>query len=120
MALVNKVDQRVKSTLEKVIEFQLITYCFFNDIKVSSADLKCLVELSKISEIELTEFCVKLTDLGIFKSPQSARNAISKASKKNLITKIGKNKKKISINSDINIQSSGIVLLDYKILGIES
>ena len=61
-----------------------------------------------------------MTELGIFKSPQSARNAIAKASKKDLITKIGKNKKKILLNPAINVQTKGSVLLDYKILGLET
>lgn len=120
MALVNKVEQKIKVSLNETIEFQIITYCFFNDIKISNADLRCLVELAKHKDIELTEFCNDLTELNIFKSAQSARNAISKASKKDLITKIGKNKKKILVNPIIKIQSEGTVLLDYKILGIES
>ena len=120
MALVNKVEQKIKVSLNETIEFQIITYCFFNNIKISNADLKCLVELSKYKDVELTEFCNNLTELNIFKSAQSARNAISKTSKKNLITKIGKNKKKILVNPVMNIQSKGTVLLDYKILGVES
>ena len=55
--------------------------------------------------------------MNIFKSPQSARNAITKAEKKGLLSKSGNNKKTITINSNINIQTSGLVLLDYKILG---
>ena len=56
---------------------------------------------------------------GIFKSSQSARNAITKAEKKNLLLKKGHNKKTISLNPDINVQPNGLVLLDYKILGRE-
>jgi len=120
MTLVNKVDKKIKVSLDEIIEYQIITYCFFNKLQISNADLKCLAELAKQKEIELTVFCNNLTDKGIFKSPQSARNSIAKASKKNLIIKIGNNKKKISLYTGINVQTEGTVLLDYKILGIET
>ena len=68
----------------------------------------------------MTKFCLKIVSINIFKSPQSARNAITKAEKKGLLVKKGNNKKTITINSDINIQTSGLVLLDYKILGNET
>jgi len=120
MALVNKVDEKMRVTVNETIQYQIVTYCFFNKLQISNADLKCLAELAKQKEIELTLFCNELTDKGIFKSPQSARNAISKASKKNLIVKIGKNKKKISLHKGMNVQTKGNVLLDYKILGLET
>jgi len=120
MALVNKVEQKAKVSIDAVIQFQIVTYCFFNDIQISSADLKCLAQLAKQGEVELTLFCNDVTDMGIFKSPQSARNAITKANKKNLVIKNGYNKKKISLNKVLNVQTEGNVFLDYKILGIES
>lgn len=120
MALVNKVDKKAKVSVDKTTEYQIVTYCFFNDIQISNADLKCLAELARQKEIELTTFCNKLTELKIFKSAQSARNAISKASKKDLIVKVGKNKKIISLHTGMNVQTEGTVLLDYKILGLES
>jgi hypothetical protein len=120
MALVNKVDQKAKVNLDTTIQYQIVTYCFFNQVQISNSDLKCLAELAKSGEVELTFFCLHVTDLGIFKSPQSARNAITKASKKNLVIKDGKNRKKIFLNKEMNVQTSGTVLLDYKILGVET
>lgn len=120
MAIVNKVDQKAKVDINTTIQYQIVTYCFFNDVQISNADLKCLAELAKQGEVELTLFCNDVTDMGIFKSPQSARNAITKASKKQLVIKRGKNKKKIFLNKEMNVQTSGNVLLDYKILGIEA
>ena len=120
MALVNKVGLQLKVDMDKCIQYQLVTYCFFENILISNSDLKFLTELSKNNGIELTKFCISLVDQGIFKSPQSARNAITKAEKKNLIIKDGVNKKTISLNKGLNIQVNGLVLLDYKILGSES
>jgi len=120
MALVNKVDIKMKVDIDKTIQYQIMTYCFFNNIFISNSDMKFLAELSKYENVELTKFCLKLVEGDIFKSPQSARNAITKAEKKNLLNKSGNNKKTISLNKDINVQTSGLVLLDYKILGSES
>ena len=120
MALVNKVDIKMKVDIDKTIQYQIMTYCFFNNIFISNSDMKFLAELSKYENVELTKFCLKLVEGDIFKSPQSARNAITKAEKKNLLNKSGNNKKTISLNKDINVQTSGLVLLDYKILCSES
>ena len=76
--------------------------------------------MAKVGSKELTSFCNDISKKKIFKSSQSCRNALAKAEKKNLIIKNGSNKKTIYINSDLNIQTEGIILLDYKILGIET
>ena len=120
MALVNKIDLKLKVNLNTCVMYQIMTYCFFKQIVISNSDLKFLMHLSKNDNIELTKFCIKLVDGNIFKSPQSARNAITKAEKKGLLNKSGINKKTITINKDMNIQKDGLVLLDYKILGNES
>ena len=63
---------------------------------------------------------IYLTDKKIFKSQQSARNAVNKIASKGLVIKSGNNKKTIKIKPEINVQISGVVLLDYKVLGRES
>ena len=120
MAIVTNVDLKLRVDVNKTIKYQILTYCFFNNILISNTDLDFLSELSLISKIEISKFCDLITNKNIFKSPQSARNAISKAEKKNLLTKTGTNKKTITINKNINVQTRGLVLLNYKILGNES
>jgi hypothetical protein len=119
MALVNKIELKLKVDMDKCIQYQLVTYCFFENILISNSDLKFLMELSKNNGIELTKFCIDLVEKNIFKSPQSARNAITKAEKKKLLTKDGINKKTIFLSKGINMQVKDLVLLDYKILGSE-
>ena len=120
MAVVNKVDKRVKTSKDEVIKYQILTYCFLNDIQISLSDLNCLTELAKRGRKELTSFCEYISKKGIFKSSQSCRNALAKAEKKKLIIKDGSNKKTIYLNQDINVQTEGTILLDYKILGVET
>tara|TARA_R100000152_G_C6774527_1_gene202358 strand:+ start:1260 stop:1622 length:363 start_codon:yes stop_codon:yes gene_type:complete len=120
MAIVNKVDKKVRMSKDQVIKYQILTFCFLKDIQISLSDLNCLSELAKIGSIELTEFCESISKSGIFKSAQSCRNALSKAEKKGLIVKEGNNKKTITLNSDMNVQTEDTVFLDFKILGVES
>jgi len=117
MTQVKKVDQKVKTTLYNTVKYQILTYCFFNEIHINDSDLNLLAELALCENTEVPKFCKILTDKNIFKSLQSARNAITKAEKKELVNKENSNKKKIFLNKEINVQSEGIVLLDYKILG---
>ena len=120
MAIVNKVDIKVKMSKDEVIKYQILPYCFLNNLLISNSDLNCLCELAKEGEVELTSFCSLISDKKIFKSSQSCRNALAKAEKKNLIIKKGSNKKTIIINPDMNIQTEGTILLDSKILGVET
>jgi hypothetical protein len=117
MALVKKVNLKLKVDIDTSIKYQILTYCFFNNILLSNSHLKFLCELAKNDNVELTKFCIDLVKQDVFKSPQSARNAITKAEKKGLLSKKGTNKKTISINPNINVQKEGLVLLDYKVLG---
>jgi len=117
MTQVKKVDQKVKTTLQNTVKYQILTYCFFNDIHINDSDLNLLAELAICDNVEVPKFCKILTDKNIFKSLQSARNAITKAQKRALVDKESSNKKRIFLNKEINVQSEGIVLLDFKILG---
>ena len=112
-----KVDKRVKMSRDGVIKYQILTYCFLNNIQISLSDLNCLTELAKEGVHELTSFCKLVSNKNIFKSPQSARNAITKAEKKNLVLKNGNNRKTIELSKDMKIQTEGIIYLDFKILG---
>lgn len=118
--LVNKVDKRVKLDKREVVKYQILTYCFLNGVQISESDLNCLTELGLLGEDELTSFCTKVSEMNIFKSPQSARNAISKAEKKNLLVKNGKNRKTIKLNDLLNVQVKGTVMLDFKFVAIEA
>lgn len=120
MALVNQVEKKVKVTNEQVVQYQILTHCFLSNIPLSTADLKYLTLLAVEGEQELNTFCQKVFKTGIFKNPQSVRNAVIKAEKSGLLLKEGKSKKKIWINPDLKIQTKGTIFLDYKILSVAS
>ena len=120
MALVNQVRKNVKMDLWSIVKFQLAIYCHLKQMNVSDQDLSCLTFLALSGEKELTDFCETATKNKIFGSSQSVRNAITKAEKKGLIIKNGKSKKTIILNPDMKIQISGNILLDYKIVHVES
>ena len=119
MALVNQVQKRVKMPKWDVVKFQILVHCYINRITMSDSDLNCLTLLSLNQPIELTEFCYDASsdEELIFKSPQTVRNCINKAEKNGLVTKDPNNKKLIILNSNIKIQTTGTILLDYKFLG---
>ena len=116
MAKVNQVNKRVKLPKWDAVKFQIVTHCYLNNITVSSSELDCLTLLSFNEPIELTSFCYDASseESWIFKSPQTVRNCINKAIKKGLVIK---NKKEISLNPNMKIQTKGTLLLDYKFLG---
>lgn len=122
MALVNQVQKRVKMSKWNIVKFQILTYCFINKISINESDLNCLTLLSFNQPIQLTDFCYDASseEEWIFKSSQTVRNAINKAEKQNLVIKDVNNKKIITLNPIIQIQTEGTILLDYKFLGNDS
>jgi len=120
MAIVNQIDKKVKLSKWEIVKYQILTHCYLNKISVSEADLNCLTYLAIEGDQELTAFCNKAHTKDIFSSTQSVRNCLTKAEKKNLIKKEGKNKKKIYINPDIKVYCIGNILLDFKFLSVET
>lgn len=119
MAVVNQVDKKARLDKFKIIQYQILTYCFLSDIVLSLSELICLSMLAIDGEQELNTFCQKMHALSIFKSSQTVRNTISKAEKNNLVIKEGRSKKKIQINPELKVQTEGNILLDYKFLAVE-
>jgi len=120
MAKVNLVTKKVNMELNDVIKYQLITHCYIHKIKLNSSELECLTLLSILGNYDLADFCIKASY--IFKNTQSARNCMVRLEKHDLIAKASKDnsskKKNIHLNPNINIQTSGNILLDYKFLHI--
>lgn len=118
MALVNQVQKKVVMSKKDVIKYQILTHCYINKISLSDSDLECLTLLSTIGPIELSSFCFEASDEHlIFKSEQTVRNCINKCEKNALVVKDPKNKKVISVNPSLQIQTEGNIFLDYKFLG---
>ena len=119
MALVNQVQKKVRMPKWDIVKFQILTHCYIKRITMSDSDLDCLTLLSFNQPIELSNFCLDASseEDWIFKSPQTVRNSINKAEKNGLVTKDPNNKKLIILNSNIKIQTTGTILLDYKFLG---
>lgn len=139
MAQVNLVNKQVQMNLAEIIKFQLITHCYIYNITLSELDLDCLTYLGVLGEAELTEFCnlmakKRIDDkLKTWKpspdnpkerrpeaSPQTIRNVLIKVEKEKLLSKEGKGRKKIMLNPDLNIQTNGNILLNYKLVHIGS
>ena len=120
MAVVNQIEKKMRMNNWEAVKYQLLTYCYLYKISVSDADLECLTFLALEGEQELTSFCSRVHEKKIFSSPQSVRNCLTKAARKNLIVKEGKNKKKITINPKLDVFAKGNLLLNFKILSVAS
>lgn len=114
MAKANLVQKKVRMGYRDIIQYQLLTHCFMNDIQLSNNELSCLTLLGAYDKYELAEFCNSAVDEKIFKTAQTVRNFLTKACKLNLVIKEGTNKKIIHLNKELKIQTEGNIVLDYK------
>lgn len=118
MSKVKLVDKKVRMELDQIVRFQLMTHCYVKNLAVSESDFSCLTLLGVIGESDLTDFCTRAASENIFKTTQTVRNCLVKMQKNGLIIKQGKSKKRISLNPELKIQTSGNILLDYKIFHV--
>jgi hypothetical protein len=118
MATVNRVEKKAVMPKWDLIKFQISTYCYLNRIAVSDSELDCLTLLSLNDPVDLNEFCFDLSEEAswIYKSAQSARNAINKCQKKNLVIKNPNDKKQILINPELKLQTEGNIFYELKFL----
>ena len=120
MASLSKVDKKIGMDRWDIIKFQLLVHCYLRRIHISEHDLLCLTLLGMTGEQTLEDFCSIARSNEIFSSNQSARNALAKAEKKGLIIKQGKNRKKISLSPNLNIVTSGNIVINMKVVYLES
>jgi DNA-binding MarR family transcriptional regulator len=118
MVVVKKIAKKIKTNRDKVIRYQILTYCFFKNIKISPTELELLFVLSNNDGIEINDLCEQLSLKNIYGTKQSARNAITKVEKKTLIVKDGDaRKKKVYISKEIKLETDDVIFLDIKVLG---
>jgi len=118
-AVFNQVQKKVRMELWDIVKFQIAVYCNINKIQIAEQEIDCSALLAIVGNSELTGFCTEAIKQNISGSTQSIRNALAKIEKKGLIVKTGRSKKRISINPNMNIQITGNILLDYKIIRID-
>lgn len=116
----NVVDKPIQLDLFEIIKFQLMTHCFINKIKLNETDFKCLSLLGCCGEIRLIEFCKMAHEYGIFGNPTAVNNCLSRIEQSKLFIKKGAGKKVIFLNPELDIQTKGNILLNYKIVRLET
>jgi hypothetical protein len=120
MPKANLVEKKIRMTRRDIIKYQILTHSFVHSISYSEAELNCMTLLGVCGEIDLSEFCNYVVDENIFKVSQTARNFLTKAERMNLIEKNGTSRKKIKLKDDLKIQTTGNIVLDYKIFYVDT
>jgi len=140
MAKVNLVDKKIQLGLGEIVKYQLLSYCYFNKIVLSNFDIDCLTVLALHKEApELSKFCSYMAEIRhnikmktwnsektkkLSESPdpsiQSVRNILLRAEKYGLIIKGKKHPRKVKINDSLNIQTTGNILLNYKVIYVDT
>jgi len=119
MAVVNQVEKKIRMDQWDIVKFQLTVHCYVKRIKVSDHDLSCLTLLGIVGEQTIESLCKLVVSNEIFSSLQSARNVLSKAEKVGLVSRSPINKRKVVLNPSLNIQTSGNILLNLKVVRVE-
>ena len=124
---VHKVEKKLRLTKKDAVKYQLLTeLVFLRKEQVIPSDMDILTLLAMWGPLELSKFCneaakelyviEKMEDFSI--RAQNVRNRMSKLQKRGFVVKDPEDKKVVKLASDIPVESTGNVLLDYKFLGL--
>ena len=122
MALLNQVimEKPKRLSLPDIIRLQVQVHCFLNKVMVSEADLNCLVYLGTQGQVAMDKFCKEASYQAlVFKTPQTVRNALRKFTRMGLILTLGKSKKTIMLNPEIQVVTVGNIFLNLKFIYLE-
>lgn len=111
------------NTLE-VVEWQIMHYCFVQDVPINRTELKLLALLGAISDpankVRVTAFCEKAVDKKILMSTQAVNTAMHKLYRTGLFIKEGGGKKFIYLNPKLNILSKGNFVINLMVIKLET
>ncbi len=129
--------KKVKMTRQQLIRFQLLVHCYLlgymeppvengkrveGTTYITNKDLDCMTLLGLQGTIDLSLLCNQSVGYGLFKSTQSARNAIDKMEDRHLVIKEGINggaRKVVYLNPSIGTHPEGNVRLEYTIFSLD-
>ncbi len=114
------VDKVFRMELIEIIKFQIITHCFKSKISLNETDLNCLALLGFYGEIRLAEFCRVAVENELMGSVTAVNNCLARVEKSGIFIKKGAGKKLIFLNPELDIQTKGNILLNYKMVRIET
>jgi hypothetical protein len=110
--MVKVVEKRVTfPSLEDMVMLQLILHCFAKDIHLSKGDINLLTHIA-IYGYDCKNTPQQLVDKRVFLHKQSVRNTRNKLVQRGLL--IEDKKAHYMINPDMNIESHGVIMVDFK------
>lgn len=115
-----QIDKVVRVNEFEIVKFQLMAHAFIKEIRLNETELNVLTLLGVLGETRLKRFCEIVTEKGYLANYTSANNCLTRISQSKLFLKKGVGKKLIYLNPEIGIHSKGTILLNYKLVKVES
>lgn len=109
------VESKIPMSLKDVVRYQVNLYCFINKKRLSPAQQDCLSLLGLYGDMNISDFCEQIVDEEIFGNVQTTRNFVVRCVKDGLIVKKGLGNKIICLNNELNIITSGTIVLKHTI-----
>ena len=120
MAAPVKIEKSIRMNKFEIVKFQLMTHCFIENIRLNETELNLLSFLGTQGKVQLKNFCKSAVERGYFGHATAAHNCLWRMEKTGLYVKEGTGSKCVYLNPKLDILSDGIIILDYKIVKLES
>lgn len=114
------VNKNITLSKFEIVKYQLIHYCFINKIWLGETELNCLSLLGECGPIQMTDFWQLVVDKEVLKHPIGVNNVLRRLQDKKLVIKQKSGKKVVLLNPDLNIQSDGDIVINLKLIKLET
>jgi len=112
---VTKVEKSARLELREIVELQLNIHFLLQKKIVSPALCTCFAMIAERGKMHLLDICNEASDDGVYSNPMSVRCALNKAVKEGILVKEGgSHRKTLRLSDDIQIASSGNILVTYQ------
>jgi len=104
----------------EIVKYQLMHYCFMNKMRINETELNCLSVLGEVGPKKLSDFLSIVASRHILGNTASVSNCLNKLAHTKLYIKSGANKKIIQLNPELEIVVEGGILINLKLIKIET
>jgi len=116
---VEVVEKQIPMELYDIIRFQLTTYCFLKNIRLSPAQMDTLAYLAMWGEMNISDFCEQVVQNEIFTNPQTVRNFIIKCVKDEYVERKGFGNKLIVLSPIFDLLTVGSMVITLKLYHVD-
>lgn len=112
--------KKLEMSKSEIVEFQIMIYCFLNNLRLNHTEIKLLALLGELGKIKLADFGQKAVNRKLLSSIQAVNTALHKLHRTGLYVKEGIGKKVIYLEPRLGVLSDGNIVINLLLVKLDA